>query len=66
MNVLQPTHPRMLNENEIRKFQCSQCLKSKHVLKKLSDQQHRGFACDECWITNDKRTRYGYSKCSIQ
>ena len=63
MNVLQPP---MLNENEIRKFQCSQCLKSKHMLKKLSDQQHRGFACDECWTTNDKRTRYGYGKCSIQ
>jgi hypothetical protein len=56
----------MLNDNELRKFQCDNCLKSKLVLKKVADQQHRGFACDECWTAINKRTRYGYSKCSMQ
>jgi len=64
MNVLQLLP--MLNDNELRKFQCDNCLKSKLVLKKVADQQHRGFACDECWTAINKRTRYGYSKCSMQ
>ncbi len=57
MNALQPP---MLNENELHKFQCGNCRKSKLVLKKLADQQQHGFACDECWATIDKRSRYGW------
>lgn len=37
-----------MDNNEIRKFQCSQCHKFKLVLKKLADQQQHGFACEEC------------------
>jgi hypothetical protein len=54
----------MINDNEIRKFQCANCSKSKLALKKLANQQHHGFACDECWTTIEKRPRY--SKCSVQ
>ena len=54
----------MLNENELRSFPCSQCRKSKLVLKKVADQQHHGFACDECWTAISKRARY--NQCSIQ
>ena len=54
----------MINDNEIRKFQCANCSKSRLVLKKLANQQHHGFACDECWATIEKLPRY--SKCSVQ
>ena len=49
-----------MDNNELRKFQCSKCQKSKLVLKKVADQQHHGFACEECWITIEKRSRYGW------
>jgi len=55
----------MLNENELRKFQCGNCRKFKLVLKKVANQQQHGFACDECWDTIDKRSRYN-SKCLMQ
>ena len=51
------------NNNKIRRFQCNKCQKSKLVLKKLVDQQHHGFACEECWTSIDKRSRY--SGCQI-
>jgi hypothetical protein len=34
------------------------------VLKKVWNQQQHGFACDECWATINKRSRY--SKCLMQ
>ncbi len=54
------------NDNEIRKFQCANCRKSKLVLKKVTNQQHHGFACDECWIAIDKQSRFAYGKCDVQ
>ena len=54
----------MLNDNELRSFPCSQCRKSKLVLKKVADQQQYGFACDRCWTTIEKRSRH--NRCSIQ
>ena len=48
-----------IEDNQIRKFQCSKCRKPKHVLKKVADQQHHGFACEECWTAIEKRSRYG-------
>ena len=48
----------MPNDNEFRCFPCSQCRKSKLVLKKVWNQQQHGFACDECWATINKRSRY--------
>jgi transcription elongation factor Elf1 len=48
----------MDDNNQIRKFQCNKCNKSKLVLKKVADKQHHGFACDECWATIDKKSRY--------
>ena len=46
--------------NQICKFKCGQCHKSKFVLKKVSDQQHHGFACEECWINIEKRSRHSW------
>jgi hypothetical protein len=54
----------MLNENELRSFACSQCRKSRPVLKKVADQQQHGFACDKCWTTIETRARY--NRCSMQ
>ena len=54
----------MLNENELCRFPCSQCRKSKLVLKKVAAQQHHGFACDECWTTIENRSRC--NKCLMQ
>ena len=54
----------MLNENELCRFPCSQCRKSKLVLKKVADQQQHGFACDECWTTIETRSRC--NKCLMQ
>ena len=51
------------DNNHIRKFKCSRCQKFKHVLKKVADQQQHGFACEECWTTIEKRSRY--SGCQI-
>jgi transcription elongation factor Elf1 len=48
-----------MENNQIRTFQCSQCRKPKLVLKKVADQQHRGFACEKCWTTIETRSRYG-------
>jgi hypothetical protein len=48
----------MSDENQIRKFKCNRCQKSKEVLKKVADQQQHGFACEECWTAIDKRSRY--------
>ena len=48
-----------IEDNQIRKFQCSKCRKPKHVLKKVADQQHHGFACEECWTAIEKRSRPG-------
>ena len=50
-------HAHTLDDNQIRKFQCNKCNKSKFVLKKVADKQHHGFACDECWTTIDKKKR---------
>ena len=48
------------DNNQICKFQCSRCQKFTHVLKKVADQQHHGFACEECWTAIErKRSRYG-------
>jgi len=44
--------------NQIRKFDCNRCKKSKFVLKKVADKQQHGFACDECWSTIDSKNRY--------
>jgi predicted nucleic acid-binding Zn ribbon protein len=46
------------NDNQVRTFQCSKCQNPKHVLKKVADQQHHGFACEECWTSIEKRSRY--------
>ena len=46
------------NANELRKFQCNHCQQSKFVLKKVWNQQHHGFACDACWATIEKQSRY--------
>lgn len=54
----------MEKNNQIRSFPCSQCRKSKLVLKKVADQQQHGFACDECWTTIEKRSRC--NKCLMQ
>jgi len=54
----------MLNDNEIRRFQCSKCNKFRPMLKKVADRQHHGFACDQCWIAIVKRARY--NQCSVQ
>ena len=48
----------MDDNNQIRKFQCNKCNKSKFVLKKVADKQHHGFACEDCWFTIDKKKRY--------
>ena len=53
------------SDRQIRKFQCNQCKKFKFVLKKMADQQHHGFACDECWTTINKQSRYSYGRCQI-
>ena len=53
----------MESDNQIRKFQCSNCQKSKFVIKKVADKQHHGFACEECWTTINKQSRY--SRCQI-
>jgi hypothetical protein len=50
-------------DNQIRIFRCNKCQKSKPVLKKVADQQQHGFACEECWTSIDKRSRY--SGCQI-
>lgn len=52
------THTHTLDDNQIRKFQCNKCNKSKFVLKKVADKQQHGFACDECWFTIDKKKRH--------
>ena len=69
INIIQsnPSNP-MPNENELRKFQCANCRKSKLVLKKVANQQHHGFACEECWAAIETRPRYGLGmgKCSMQ
>ena len=44
--------------NELRKFQCNRCNKSKLLLKKVADQQQHGFACEECWTAIERRSRY--------
>ena len=49
--------------NQIRKFQCNHCQKSKFMLKKMADQQQHGFACEECWTTINKQSRY--NRCQI-
>ena len=49
--------------NQIRRFQCNKCQKSKLILKKMVDQQHHGFACEECWTSVNKYNRY--SGCQI-
>ena len=54
----------MEKNNQIHTFPCSQCRKSKLVLKKVADQQQHGFACDECWTTIEKRSRC--NKCLMQ
>ena len=54
----------MEQNNQIRSFPCSQCRKSKLVLKKVSDKQQHGFACEECWTAIDKRSRC--NKCLMQ
>lgn len=46
------------DNNQIRKFKCNKCNKSKLVLKKVADKQQHGFACDDCWTTIDKKSRY--------
>ncbi len=48
----------MDDDNQVRKFQCNKCNKSKFVLKKVADRQQHGFACDECWASIDKKRRY--------
>jgi len=53
-----------MNDNEIRKFQCSKCSKSSLVLKKVWDKQHHGFACDKCWTAIEGQRRY--MGCSMQ
>ena len=53
------------SDNEIRKFQCNHCHKSKLVLKKVCDQQHHGFSCEECWTTIEKQTKYKPRGCAI-
>jgi transcription elongation factor Elf1 len=56
-----------MNNNELRKFQCANCRKSKLVLKKVANQQHHGFACEVCWAAIETRPRYGLGgKCSMQ
>ena len=58
------TMPMLEQENnQIRRFQCNKCQKSKLVLKKVADQQQHGFACEECWTAIEKRSRY--SGCQI-
>ena len=52
-----------IEDNQIRKFQCNKCQKIKPVLKKVEDQQHHGFACEECWTAIEKRSRH--SGCQI-
>jgi predicted RNA-binding Zn-ribbon protein involved in translation (DUF1610 family) len=54
----------IMNDNEIRKFQCSKCSKSSLVLKKVWDKQHHGFACDKCWTAIEGQRRY--MGCSMQ
>lgn len=56
----------VMNTNEIRKFQCNRCNKSKLVLKKVADQQQHGFACDACWATIQNQNQSRYKKCSVQ
>ena len=51
------------NTNQIRRFNCNKCQHPNYVLKKMADQQHHGFACDKCWATVEKRSRY--SGCQI-
>jgi transcription elongation factor Elf1 len=51
-------HTHTLDDNQIRKFQCNHCNKSKLVLKKMAYKQQHGFACEECWITIDKKKRH--------
>ena len=46
------------DDNQIRKFKCNRCRQVKHALKKVADQQHHGFACEECWTAIEKRSRY--------
>ena len=49
-----------MDNNEIRKFKCSKCQIPKLVLKKMADQPHHGFACEECY---EKRS--GHNVCQI-
>jgi len=56
----------VMNINEIRKFQCNRCNKSKLVLKKVADQQQHGFACEECWTAIEEQTQSRYKRCSVQ
>jgi hypothetical protein len=59
MYCMQTTQNNMeMCNNEIRKFKCDKCNKSKYVVKKVADQQHHGFACEECWTAIEKRSRY--------
>ena len=52
----------VMNTNELRKFQCNKCQKSKHMLKKVWDQQHHGFACEECWIAIEEQNQSRYKR----
>ena len=52
------------HDNQICKFQCSKCQKFKHVLKKVADRQHHGFACEECWFAIERKGSR-YSGCQI-
>ena len=46
------------NDNQVRTYRCSKCQKFKHVLKKVADKQHHGFACEKCWTSIETRPRY--------
>jgi hypothetical protein len=56
---------KMDDDNHIRKFQCNKCQKSKFMLKKVWDQQHHGFACEECWTTIETQKQSRYKGCVI-
>lgn len=63
MHYMQTNQNMEMENNQICTFQCNRCNKFKHVLKKVSDQQQHGFACEECWTTIEKRSRF--SGCQI-
>ena len=58
MEVQMEARTQMDDNNQIRKFQCNKCNKSKFVLKKVADKQQHGFACDDCWAAIDKKKRH--------